>query len=489
MQLSAKLFICMVFSGLLVPSTLGLWGQSAGGDHARSFVAKGTPLRSCRAIRRGGKYYLSRDVICSKQGFALDASGIIFNLNGHTITYGSPTEVVPAISICDSWYSHLPKSACGNGGHGQPEVFNGKIVQSAHSHIFTPAIWIGQASGLRGGSFHDLTITIQEPGAQAFFGDYPGSGWSIYNNTIYDNVTNIQEPGQVPLSARSHFQGVAIYFNNDKAKGKGNIFEHNRIYGTPQGGILDATRNSRIVGNEIHLTSLYSNDYGVTVLADGQTVTGNEISGRGRGIDLEASRFTVKGNRITVYEDANNSEYGGCELGGSYGIRVKNYPGAAPSRQGSISENTVKVSASHCAAIGLEFSDLTAEAQFVVQDNTFITMPGAAGQVDAALGMDGSNRPKVQFVKNAFTGTHGMYCNWDGCAGTIQAGQTWNLSGATIDARDGNSFPGSQSEMGPFPDLLTISDSVGNPSVQCGPQSELMAHIGSYSQKCVPKKE
>ncbi|MGB0125091.1 MAG: IPT/TIG domain-containing protein [Silvibacterium sp.] len=456
----------------------------------------GTALTACGAITKTGTYYLANDVTCTTQGFALNANSIVFNLNGHTITYGTGSAVVPAISICDVWYKPLPQSACGNAVHGNPQVYNGKIVQSTSSATFTPAVWIGQANGMSGGYFHDLTITIQQTGAQAFYGDLPGINWKIENNTINDKVTYIQKPGQTPLGARAQFQGVVIDFDNSNVAGAGNVFSGNTINGSPQGGIRDSTENSQITDNVITLSSDYSNDYGVTVLANGQTVSGNIISGRGRGIDAEASQFQITGNTITVHEEANNSEYGGCELDGSYGIRIKNYPtnsGYTPSVDWTISGNTVSVSAQYCDAHALQFTDLPDSVQGTVSNNSFTTTnrPTPTAQSlnldsgDYGVSFDGFDQAQIDFAKNSFNATVcaeiANDATTDGANATVQSGQTWTCGKYTVSDIDLTGSGG-----GAYPQALTLDDSVSGASAYCGPYSMGLVKIGSYSKQCTP---
>lgn len=444
-----------------------------------SGAATGQALTSCQAINSSGSYYLDADVTCTSQGFAMNADNISFNLNGHTITYGG-SSVVPAISVCDQWYAQLPKSSCGNARHANLEVYNGKIVQAKGSAAFNPAIWIGQANGLSGGSIHDLSITIQETGAQAIHGDFPGLGWKIQNNVFNDNVTNIQHPGQSPLGARAQFQGNVIHFDNGQGLGAGDVISGNTFNGSPQGGILDSNQNTQIYGNVIHLTSRYSNDYGI-VVAEGQNVYNNVVDGRGRGIDAESSNFTISGNTINVREEANNSEYGGCQLSGSDGIRVKNYAGQKPSTGWKIENNTITVDGRYCVAHGLRFTDVSSQVQGTISNNTFTTTPGPKG--DFAISFSGVDQPQLTYIKNSFTGSTCAQIDNDGTtdgANTlIQAGQRWSCSQLAVS--DGDL---AASGYNPFSQALTIQDNLSNRNVWCGPYARGKIVLGSYTKQC-----
>ena len=451
--------------------------------------ASGTGISSCQAITNGGSYYLKNDVTCTSQGFALNADNISFNLNGHTITYGSPNAVVPAFSVCDQWYTQLPTSACGSGHHAAAEIYNGKIIQASNSAAFTPAIWLGEANGLSGGSIHDLTITIQQPGAQVVHGDFPGIGWKIQNNTINDNVTNIQKSGQTPLGARAQFQGVPIRLDNGQGEGSGDVISGNTINGSPQGAIADSNQNTQIYNNVIHLTSEYSNDYGITVLNNSQNVYDNVITGRGRGIDAESSQFTLQGNTIDVHEEANNSEYGGCELGGSDGIRVKNYAGQTPSTGWTIANNTVKVEGTICVAHGLRFTDLSDAVAGTVTGNTFTVTgtgsfemnTGTAG--DYALSLSGVDNPSLTYSGNTFSGDVCAQIDSDGTTDgadtSVQAGQTWSCGKYAADDIDLTGTGGGQ-----YAQSLTIGDSPSNKAIYCGPYAKGLIKVGSTIKQC-----
>lgn len=458
---------------------------TAAPDHAHSTprAAAGTPLTSCGTIHAPGLYYLKNDVTCVDTGFAINADNVHLDLNGHTIVYGSKDKVVPAISICDRWFKPLSSVPCGDSEHNHPEVFNGRIVQARDSHAFTHAIWIGQANGLSGGYLHDLVITIQETGTQAIHGEYPSSGWRIQNNTINDNVTNIQAPDQGALSARSHFQGYAIWLDNGaNSAGAGDTISGNKVNGSPQGGIFDSNQNTRIFKNIIHLSSYYSNDYGVIVTADRQRVYDNTIDGRGRGIDAESSNFVLSTNNIHVHEEANNSEYNGCELNGTYGIRVKNYGGdTRPSAGWLIDGNTVQVDATYCGARAMQFTDLDPSVQGTVRSNFFKASAGK--QADYSLGFTGVNQSKIEFVKNTFSASTcvliGNDGSTDGANVSIQAGQTWNCAQSTVHDTDLT-----RSGSGSYPQSVTIMDTIPKPRVQCGPNAMSTVRIGAFTQQC-----
>jgi hypothetical protein len=466
-----------------LPASMEQQASAPARAHSSPRAAAGIPLTSCETIHAPGSYYLKNDVTCVDTGFAINADNVHLNLNGHTIVYGSKDKVVPAISICDRWFKLLSSVPCGDSKHNHPEVFNGRIVQAKDSHAFTHAVWIGQANGLSGGYLHDLEITIQETGTQAIHGEYPAAGWRIQDNTINDNVTNIQALDQGPLSARSHFQGYAIWLDNGaNSAGPGDTISGNKVNGSPQGGIFDSNQNTRIFKNIIHLTSYYSNDYGVIVTADRQRVYDNIIDGRGRGIDAESSNFILSTNNIHVHEEANNSEYHGCELNGTYGIRVKNYGGGTPPSSGwLIDGNAVLVEAPYCGARAMQFTDLDPGVQGTVRSNFFKAIPGK--QADYALGFTGVNQSKIEFAKNTFTASTcvlvGNDGTTDGANVSIQAGQTWYCAQNTVHDTDLTGAGG-----GSYPQSVTIMDTIPKPNVLCGPNAMSTVRIGAFTKQC-----
>lgn len=462
--------------GSSASSSVKLAYAASNGSSGSSGTPAGTALSACGPITKPGTYYLANDVTCTNVGFALNANNITFNLNGHTIYYGSSSEVVPAISVCDTWYGSLPASACGDGHHVSPSIYNGKIVQNKGTAPFTHAIWIGEANGIKPGTIDYLTITVQQPGTQAIYGQYPGSGWNIHNNTINDNVTSIQLPGQGILSARSQFQGMVItLYNGGNASGSGDLIWGNTINGAPQGGIYDTNQNTQIYSNVITMSSWFSNDYGVIILADGQQVHNNTIQGRGRGIDAESSNWNVYNNTIHVHEEANNSEYDGCELDGSDGIRIKNY--GISSTGWKVTGNNVQVDATYCQANGLRFTQLTSGVNGTISGNTFHTVAGSGP--DYALSLEQA-QASATFSGNTFNGSTCTEIDWDGANQTVQSGQHWSCPSMVL--YDGDGALGGGVLTSPS---LTMQDSFsGTPKVFCGSYAASLNRIGSYTKQC-----
>ena len=449
--------------------------------------ATGTALTDCQPITKAGTYSLANDVSSPGTCFPIGASNVTLNLRGHTITYGTGggTAPTPAIAACAPWYTGLSASQCVEGSDSNLTVYGGKIVQSTNAAPFSPVFWIGQG-GTGRGYIHDLNVTFQSVGSQFFHGEIDGGGYTIQNNVINDNVTNIQHPGQSPLGARAQFQGYVIHTDE---QGTGSpvpdTISGNTFNGSPQGGIADGVAGSQIYNNTIKLTSTYSNDYGVITTMDNQNVHGNTITGQGRGLDGESSGFIFNSNTVNVAEGTGNTEYGGCELDGTYGIRVKNYDwpnstesGTAPSTNFQITNNTVTVPATHCPSTALDLTDMNSLVSGKISGNSF-SAPAGAGGLANALGFEAIDAANITFQANQFTAPTCILVGGNGDIPygrySVQAGQTWSCAtGPTVAAQDYT-----YGQTGGAPPLISIKDSISNPKVSCVAYSTAVITIGS----------
>ena len=478
-----------------------LVATNSGGSVSRSVVvtvtggtnASGTALTNCQAITKAGTYYLANNVSSTGTCFPVGASNVSLNLNGHTITYGTGggTAPTPAIAACAPYYTGLTASQCVEGSDSNLTVYGGNIVQSNNAAPFSPVFWIGQG-GAGGGYIHDLIVTFQSVGSQFFHGEIDGGGYTIQNNVINDNVTNIQHPGQSPLGARAAFQGYVIHTDEEGTGSPvADTISGNTFNGSPQGGIADGVAGSQIYNNTIKLTSTYSNDYGVIATMNNQNVHGNTITGQGRGLDGESSGFIFDGNTVNVAEGTGNTEYGGCELDGTYGIRVKNYDwpnstesGTSASTNFQITNNKVTVPATHCPSTALDLTDMNSLVSGTISGNSF-SAPAGAGGLANALGFEAVNDAKITFAANQFTAPSCVLIGGNGDipygSFTVQAGQAWSCpAGPTIAAQDYT-----YGQANGTPPLITVKDSISNPTVSCVAYSTAVVTIGSgYTHTC-----
>ena len=236
-------------------------------------------------------------------------------------------------------------------------MYGGSIVQSTNAAPFSHVFSFGQGAFSSAPYMHDITATFQNTGAQFYESSYIPTGAKIENNTIYDNVTNIQKSGQGMLSARAAFQGQAIYIGqNNQNPGSGDLIENNKIIGSPQGGVRTVNQHSTISGNDISMNATYSNDFCADIPADYTTVTNNNCHPKsGRGFHINSNNVTVSNNTINVTELSQNPEYNGCEGGGTYGVQLEfdNSFLPAPPVGVKVTDNTITATSTACQAIGL----------------------------------------------------------------------------------------------------------------------------------------
>ncbi len=461
--------------------------------------ATGTALNSCGDITKSGTYYLSQDVSSAGACFGIDAPNVILNLNGHTITYGTGggSEPTPAIEAHACWSTGNPviNGPCLNGvSHGGMEIYGGTILQSPNSATFSPVFDIGQASNISPAPYvHDITATFQSTGSVFYSSTYVPPGAKIENNIIHDNVTNIDHPGESDYSARSAFQGQAIFIsNNANEPGIGDTITGNTITSSPQGGILTNDQHSIISGNDISMNSTYTNDFCVEVESEYTQVTDNKCHPRsGRGVDVAASYVTVENNQISTTELPQNAEYSGCEIGGSYGVRVE-----AAAQGGSygdplptgvvVKNNTITVAANSCNGMGLDLIYLPTGSTVSVTGNTIkTTNAGKSGVLDAGLQFDDSFGQGITITGNTVTSSNEwVYGDWDGYNSINIGHNTWlGTPKYTVFAGDGACTSPTSNPAIACPVSLTITDALPN-TVFCGPFSEAAVTINGQLTQC-----
>lgn len=452
---------------------------------------------------------MANDVSSPGTCFGIDANNITLNLNGHTITYGTGggTTPTPAIEGHDSWWNGNPNytgTSYSGSAHSGLEVYGGNIVQSKNSAAFSSVFAFGQGTFTSAPSIHDITATFQNQGAQFYYSSYLPTGAKIQNNTIYDNVTNIQFSGQGYLSARAAFQGQAIYISGQENNpvSTGDIISGNTIIGGPQGGIRTVDQFSTITNNDVAMNATYSNDWCIEISADHTTATGNNCHPKsGRGINVDANNVTVQSNTINVTELPQNMEYGtngqpGCEGGGAYGIRIEHMPlaGAQPgsTTNDNVSGNTIKVAANACNAMGFDLIYLPATASGInVTGNTITTTnAGQTNVQDAGFQFADTFGNGLNITGNTVASANEwMYGGWDGFSGIVVGHNTWSGSPQwTFFSSDGGcdptqGYPNNVASPSSCPAGITITDALPN-KVSCGPYSEARITVNGQVTQC-----
>ena len=454
----------------------------------------GTKLTACGDLTKPGLYYLANDVSSTVGCFAIDAAGITLNLNGHTITYdtgGASHE--PAIEGHDCWSTTNPEIAgnCGT-SHGGFEVYGGTIKQAVSASTFSPIFEFGQGNFSSAPYIHNITATFQNTGAQFYYSSYLPVGVKIENNVIYDNVTNIQKPGQAALSARSAFQGQAIYIAQDNQNpGSGDLIENNTIVGSPQGGIRTVNQHSTISGNDISMNATYANDFCADIPADYTTVTNNNCHPKsGRGFHINSNHVTVSKNTINVIELPQNAEYGGCELDGTYGVQLEFDMSFLPSPPVGVQVmgNTITATSGACEAIGLRVTGMTPAGNAAFTGNTITTTSSGAAH-DFAISTDASDNEGVTFTGNTFRSRYAFVDgDWDGYNNTNIGHNSWmNTPELTFLAGDGGCDPTQHDAGAVCPASVEFTDSLPF-TMTCGAESAATVTIAGEVKKCKPNQ-
>jgi hypothetical protein len=471
---------------------------SGNGTNNPSGTPTGTPLSACADLTTSGPYYLSQDVSSPGTCFFIDASNITLNLNGHTITYGTGggSAGTPGVLLADTWYTggsmfSIAKTGSVN-AHGGFEIYNGTIQSSQAAAPQSRGIWVGQSSYISPApKVHDLTINTTAVDANPIFGDSSLSGWQIYNNNLSYGAT-----GSGAITNRYTLLGYAIWMA-DTLNAPGAIPDEiysNHILAAPQGGIYDTNQNNHVHDNSITFNSYFTNDYCVAAVSgNGAIVSSNSCTPTsGRGYDIEASNVTLSNNTATVTERSQNAEYGGCELGGADGIRLKdnyNTPGGgapAPPSGAIVTGNVINVEATVCQANALRLSFLYPGDTATISGNTFTSTGG--GSTDFAVSFDQVTAAPLNFSNNTFSAhlAH-IQIDYDGVtAGLIQAGQTWAGS-PTYSIYDVDGGGDTTNSTHPGLSTLIVEDDILGGLLSkkyCGPVSLSALLLGGLSLTC-----
>jgi Putative Ig domain len=396
--------------------------QSASESFSVAIAAAGTGtvVSACGTLGNSGTtYLLTANVSSAGSCFSIQASDITLNLNGYTVTYNTASQSAAtyAISGVACWDASNPAGNPCGGTFDNFTVYGGNIVEgSGTAASYAHPIRIGQ--GLNTGpTIHDVNITWSSDSAVGIYLDYaglevPGTA-VIYNNTLNNRVTSIQD--------RADIDGLSMELTQATLTTTPAQIYNNTIHGGPQGGIQSESTGAQIYGNTIEQGTVgsnqYTNDFAIYPWATNQNVHGNTIlASQGRGVSIDSSAMpetntVVQSNNITVIEKSDNGEYGGCELGGTYGVQYDDQASGA-----SDVSNTVVAEAQQCNGGGLR---LTAVGTGNTSSNNSYTgklLSGfTAGVVATGLSMDSGGQPAFTATRDTFIGdTSSIYVDWDG---------------------------------------------------------------------------
>lgn len=477
------LFLLMIaMSGTLMAVTANPAPNAGATPTTSRTDLSGHAISACGSITSPGDYYLSQNLTCPGTALMLSGPGINLNLNGHTITYGTAGGAMGAVygienDACWDTTHKAEAVPCDNKNAGiAATIYGGTIVQSTKAPEFSHVFFLGQDDNDdQTIDIYDVTITMQQPGTQAFFSNFQSGQIVFEHNTIYDNVKSIVYPGQAILEARSNFQGQAVHVDNSTKMRTPDKIDNNKIVGSPQGGIRDTSTDAQVFQNDISMNSTYTNDFCVDVPGTDEQVYSNYCHPvNGRGIHVNGEGSHIYNNSIVVTEAAVNTEYNGCEIDGAFGIQMEDDIEAAGGI--SITGNTATLNTGACGGAALRISGWKAGSKATISGNTWVVNKTAGADLNTGVpySFDGDNLADVTFGGDTLK-TSDLYCveiPWDGAQNLVASLNTCNAPNAiaTINATDA---------------LSTFKlTSAPHPSLVCGAESLSTGTINGTAVKC-----
>lgn len=292
-------------------------------------------------------------------------------------------------------------------------LYNGTITQASTINPRSSAVHIGAPSNWNDNGHNiisDLKININSQdviGIEVSYGTY---GDRIQFNSITDTSTVVYN--------RDHLVGYPIklsgFYNSNTRTKPLQYVNDNVCNGSPQ-GCVEMDDSGEIVNNRSMLGPVqYVGGYCVFAASAGIVVRGNFCSGETRGLEFEASYFVADSNIIDtqdsslVHDPGHNSV--GCEIGGNYGIRVKDYVGTGTQIVGSlVKNNQIAVTEAECPAQGIRFTQVTPTDTIHVEKNDFqLVMTTPSANWSSIYSVASTNGRGILYRDNtyAITGTY-----------------------------------------------------------------------------------
>jgi hypothetical protein len=389
-----------------------------------SATTTGTAITSCQTLGSSGStYVLQNDVSAAGTCFTLSADNVKLDLNGHTVTYNTSNQTSPVHAIQASSFNNVGFT-----------VLNGSLVEGTASVAGSHVIDMG--TPMSGPTVYNVRFTWSAPFSQALQTSYGNSsvagGAIVHDNTLNNNSTSACNA----VSCRDTLQAASIRIADAIRTTTSSQIYSNTITGGPQGAIVcDAPGcliHDNILNPGVAATS-NSNDFAIwcwascnaynntimTPLTAGSSGRGVEIS----GIVASTVGANVHNNTIGAIEKAVNTEYGGCELGGAYGVQFDDNGTGATAQS-----NTVTVTADVCWGTGLRLTDTETQTN-VSQNNTYSAVRktsgssacnfiGTGGTTGCAYGVGFSGPTGFKSIHDTFQADSAdFFFDWDGASG------------------------------------------------------------------------
>lgn len=326
-------------------------------------------VEACGTLNQANTYYLLNQSVSSTHiCFSAQANNMVLDLNEYTITYGTENNADPSHAVYASacWEVSNGNRPCG-GSAEHLIIKNGKIVQGDGTTQYSHAIFVNRINTANNVELYGLNITVKGNSAKNIVFTECGR-WKVHDNVLYSEVTEIIN--------RHAIDGLLIDFQN--TIGGDNWIYNNILKGGAQGGIRMSGPNLNQANNKIFNNSInhgcptcpisYSNDFGIYAWFFDLQVYDNHVhtdSGRGIAV-MYGDSIDVFNNTVETKTLDNNLEYGGCPIGGTYGIQLDEDVTNA-----IIHDNDVTTYADHCDASGLRITSIPYGNNNTIYNNTF----------------------------------------------------------------------------------------------------------------------
>ena len=289
----------------------------------------------------------------------------------------------------------------------------------------------GNGSTISGPTVYGVTFTFNCPSCLAIQTDY-GNAASAGGPIFHDNIINDTKSGancSGPNGTtgcqqyREIFAGNSANFTNAIAITNPAQIYNNQVYGGVQGGFFCDALNCNIHDNNPIIpgsaTLEYTNNFGIGLFNNG-TVKNNVVGATppatnqfNRGIVFDCvepgsctgGATVITGNTVTARGSLNNTEYGGCQIGGAYAMQVDDGGNNA-----SITGNSFTGYATDCPAIGLRVTAIG--SNLTSSGNTYQAILTGLGGLSpdnlnpvAGISTDTIGRPAFVSTGDSFCGS------------------------------------------------------------------------------------
>ncbi len=383
------------------------------------------------ALSASTNYQVTVAITNAGTNFTFAGSGTEVNLNGYTLTYGNTST------------ASLVNSLQSSGFNTQLTLHNGILASGAGTNTFGAAHPESSVTGYSG------TYGLSPSLLSGFFNLTFNSGIEFANAienddgmiSVHDDIFDMAGVGTcATVGCRDELQAAAIYEENVSGVASGDtLFYENTQNGGPQGGFDAGAPGTVVAYNFINpgsATGNNTNDFAVWAWGNGAQIYDNAIcyplaaACNTRGIQVSAaagggSNVNIHNNIVEAYETPTNSEYGGCQTGGAYGLQYDDNP-PGPN---TANDNYVVAYAKACSGQALRLTD-TETTTNLSENSTYTAtrLSGATACVSGtwaeaepgcayALGLDGPLG--ATSLRDTFTGDNGdIFIGPDGAPGT-----------------------------------------------------------------------